>query len=220
MEDSRDERAKLRDRILATMLRVDTDHIGGVPPIAKLRVYEQMAVELAKQVELLLVVPAKPPMGHGGDGEYLKPSVMDKVVRYMGKPRSVETMVDMHASEPRSKAVRATDEDLETERQRMSPWVPMDNKLDLAVLGKLGEETGELVKILFRTIIQGLQERDPETGKINIHEVQNEIADVKAAGDTAIQHFGMNVPAIERRIERKQAGYWTWHGMLRAMGFK
>lgn len=48
-----------------------------------------------------------------------------------------------------------------------SDWQPITNKHDLAVLGKLGEEATELGSAIFRCIIQGLNEREPTTGKVN-----------------------------------------------------
>jgi hypothetical protein len=59
-------------------------------------------------------------------------------------------------------------------------WEPMTNKCDLAVLGKLGEEVCEAGAKLFRAIIQGINEADLETGKINKNAIEDELADIEA----------------------------------------
>lgn len=51
--------------------------------------------------------------------------------------------------------------------ERPSKWIPMTNLVDLAHLGKLLEECGELTGITARCIIQGIDEADPESGKKN-----------------------------------------------------
>src|SRR5678815_3471159 len=47
------------------------------------------------------------------------------------------------------------------------PWIPIDSKVELAIIGKLQEELGELQAILARSMIQGIYEKDPDTGAIN-----------------------------------------------------
>jgi NTP pyrophosphatase (non-canonical NTP hydrolase) len=89
------------------------------------------------------------------------------------------------------------------------PWHPIKNAVDLKHLGKLGEEVGELGRIVSRTIIQGLDGIDPENGKINREELQNEIADVIANIELCAQRFGLTVD--HERIRRKKAQQRAWH---------
>lgn len=52
--------------------------------------------------------------------------------------------------------------------ERPSKWIPITDFVALAHLGKAGEESAELSGILFRTIIQGIDGVDPDTGKSNL----------------------------------------------------
>lgn len=91
------------------------------------------------------------------------------------------------------------------------PWHPITNQLDLKHLGKLGEEACELGAALFRTIIQGIDELDPDTGKSNRSQVSDEIADVKANMELVIGHLRLATSEIEARSQRKIAHLKGWH---------
>lgn len=80
-----------------------------------------------------------------------------------------------------------------------SNWQPMTNKHDLAVLGKLGEEAGELSAAISRCIIQGLNEKHPSTGKSNRLWLEEELADAQALISLAIARLGLDQAAIEDR---------------------
>jgi phosphoribosyl-ATP pyrophosphohydrolase len=96
-----------------------------------------------------------------------------------------------------------------------SKWIPMTDLLALAHLGKLGEEAGELVSIISRCIIQGIDERDPDTGELNRIALGKEIADVIANGQLAIEHFGLSQNEIAERVTRKMDMKRKWHDMIR-----
>lgn len=102
-----------------------------------------------------------------------------------------------------------------TGNERPSKWIPMTNLIDLAHLGKLGEETGELIGIVSRCVIQGIGESDPETGKPNVQALMEEIADVYAMGELAIERFGLDREEISKRKLRKMNMKREWHKMLR-----
>ena len=85
----------------------------------------------------------------------------------------------------------------------VSNWQPITNKHELAILGKLGEESGELISALFRCIIQGLDEHEPETKKINRRWLEDEIADVLAMIHLATERLRLHTTEIEKRRERK-----------------
>lgn len=89
-------------------------------------------------------------------------------------------------------------------------WQPITNKHDLAVLGKLGEETCELGASLFRCIIQGIDEKEPVTGKINREWVEEEIADVKAQILLIQNRLNLNVARIAERAEKKYMYKSEW----------
>lgn len=98
--------------------------------------------------------------------------------------------------------------------ERPSKWIPMTNLVDLAHLGKLLEECGELTGITARCIIQGIDEADPESGKKNHLALTEEIADVVAMSELAIERFLLDRDLIKVRIERKRAMKRAWHAMI------
>lgn len=95
-----------------------------------------------------------------------------------------------------------------------SDWQPITNKHDLAVLGKLGEEVGELVSAIFRCIIQGLDESEPVTHKVNRKWLEDEIADVEAMLRQTKSRFDLHFQEIERRTIRKFAYKDVWFEAL------
>lgn len=100
--------------------------------------------------------------------------------------------------------------------ERPSKWIPMTgiDTIDAAALGKLGEEVNELGGILFRIFIQGIDEKDPETGKINRVALMEEIADVAAMSELVIERMGLNRDELNLRKQRKIAMKEEWFRML------
>ena len=94
----------------------------------------------------------------------------------------------------------------------ISPWMPEQDRIRLAVLGKLAEECNELAARCARAIIQGLDEQDPATGRTNLEEVAREIADVSACISIAENRLGILVD-IER-TSNKFTGFRRWHRMI------
>jgi NTP pyrophosphatase (non-canonical NTP hydrolase) len=95
-----------------------------------------------------------------------------------------------------------------------SPWQPMRDPLELAFLGKLLEEVNELGAAISRCIIQGIDEREPVTGKPNREWLEDEVADVAAGVQLVGEHFNLDLDRIERRIDRKKAHLRQWHRHL------
>lgn len=95
-----------------------------------------------------------------------------------------------------------------------SLWIPTSNPIDLAHIGKLGEEAAELARICHRIIIQGVDGVDPGNQLTNRIELQNEIADVYAMAGLCIARFKLNVDQIELRERRKRAMKRAWFSML------
>lgn len=100
-------------------------------------------------------------------------------------------------------------------RLHPDPWQPEQDRINLAVLGKMGEELGECVTVTNRCIIQGIDEREPETGVLNREWLMDEIADVIAAIRTGVAHFGLDQQSIDERVQTKIAHLQAWHKMLR-----
>ena len=96
----------------------------------------------------------------------------------------------------------------------MSPWVPMKSAIDLKHLGKLAEELGELQAAVARCIIQGVDEREPVTGKRNREWLEDEIADVIAGVELTVKHFKLDNLRIGSRALAKEERLREWHKML------
>lgn len=96
-----------------------------------------------------------------------------------------------------------------------SLWVPMSDPIDLAHLGKLGEEAAELARICSRIIIQGIEGTSPDDDKTNKHALEDEIADVFAMAGLCIARFKLSVDEISRREQGKKVMKRTWFDMLR-----
>ena len=94
-----------------------------------------------------------------------------------------------------------------------SPWHPMKDAVDLKHLGKLAEEMGEAVAAISRCIIQGINEHEPVTGKVNREWLEDELADVWAGMNLCCQHFGLDVLRMIERKRRKEKHLRQWHEM-------
>ena len=95
-----------------------------------------------------------------------------------------------------------------------NPWMPEDNKVTLAVLGKLIEEVNELGAALARCVIQGAQERHPVTGKANLEWLEEEIGDVLAGCQIAVDHFHLSRDRVSARIVLKTEHKRAWHKLI------
>lgn len=100
---------------------------------------------------------------------------------------------------------------------QISPWLPEQNRIRLAVLGKLIEECNELSARAARCIIHGVNEIDPDTGQPNIVELSKEMSDVMACIDTA---FAIGAHPSKSRTERKSAGFRRWHELIEGALFE
>jgi len=94
----------------------------------------------------------------------------------------------------------------------ISPWVPEQRPIHLALFAKLGEEAGELATRAARCISHGLAEKDPKTGRTNAEELAREQADVIACM-TMIEAC-LGIAPDDERIERKFEGYKRWHELI------
>lgn len=96
----------------------------------------------------------------------------------------------------------------------LNPWQPMSAPIDLKHMGKLGEELGEASAAVSRCIIQGIDEREPVTGKPNREWLEDEIADVLANFDLVVSHFVLDTDRIAARVKYKVGHLAKWHAML------
>jgi NTP pyrophosphatase (non-canonical NTP hydrolase) len=94
-----------------------------------------------------------------------------------------------------------------------SPWNPITDRLQLKLLGKLGEEASELTTVVCRCIIQGVDEVQPVSGKSNKLWLEEEIADVIANIALVTGSFDLNREFISRRAKEKVDYLKPWHEM-------
>lgn len=95
----------------------------------------------------------------------------------------------------------------------ISPWLPEQDRIRLAVLGKLIEELNEMSARAARCIIHGLDETDPDTGRLNRDELAREAADVKAC--LHVLGITEEVEADLHRTMTKVDGFGRWHKLIR-----
>jgi NTP pyrophosphatase (non-canonical NTP hydrolase) len=95
----------------------------------------------------------------------------------------------------------------------LNPWHPMTKPVDLKHLGKLGEELGECSAAVARCIIQGIDEAEPVTGKINRIWLEDEISDVLANFTLVINHFDLDDKRMADRLLVKVKHLSQWHKM-------
>jgi hypothetical protein len=102
----------------------------------------------------------------------------------------------------------------------VNKWVPTTNLMELRRLGKLGEELGELSNVASRCIIQGLDETDPGTGRVNRDRLLDELADVAAQIDCTITAFKLNAAHFGQRRRAKRDQMAEWEAMFGSEGAK
>lgn len=95
-----------------------------------------------------------------------------------------------------------------------SPWTPETSQHRLAVLGKLAEEGTEVATAAVRCIIQGIDEREPVTGKLNREWLEDEIADIRAQTNLAIAALELDEWRIHQRVMAKMAYTGSWQDTL------
>lgn len=94
-----------------------------------------------------------------------------------------------------------------------NPWHPMSDPVDLKHLGKFAEECNEGGAAAARCIIQGIDEVEPVTGKINRTWLEDEIADIMANAELVTQRFDLDRDRMEQRKQRKMAHLRQWHAL-------
>jgi hypothetical protein len=91
-----------------------------------------------------------------------------------------------------------------------APWHPMSETIDLKILGKLVEELAECISAVGRCQIQGIDESEPVTGKVNRAWLEDEMADVLNMFKIATRRYCLDTDRIERRAEKKRAHIEQW----------
>lgn len=96
----------------------------------------------------------------------------------------------------------------------LNPWRPMSKPIDQKHIGKLIEELGEATSAAARCLIQGIDEKEPITHKLNRDWLSEELADVLANIDLVVEHFGLDRTRMAVRVDRKKTHLRGWHSML------
>lgn len=96
----------------------------------------------------------------------------------------------------------------------MNPWQPIKDSFKLALLGKLIEELGELTAASGRCIIQGIDEVQPVTQKLNREWLGEEIADVIANCYFVRDYLGLDKMELGSRIKTKTKHLEEWHHLI------
>jgi hypothetical protein len=100
-----------------------------------------------------------------------------------------------------------------TNTHEPQPWEPEANPVNLAVLGKTVEEMGECLAAIGRTIVQGVDGRDPVTGEPNRQRIAEELDDLSAVTGHLRRELDLNLTAPIGRVDRKTRflGNWLRH---------
>lgn len=104
-------------------------------------------------------------------------------------------------------------DDEEAKTRKAQPWNPMADPTDIKVVGKLLEELGEAVSAAARCLIQGIEEKEPVTGKPNRDWLEDELADVGANMVMAANRFNLATQRMNLRSMQKQKFLASWHDM-------
>ena len=95
----------------------------------------------------------------------------------------------------------------------LTKWHATTNPTEIRRFGKLLEECGELVNVAARCIIQGIDEVDPGTERVNRYRLEDELADVAAQITATVDILGLNEKRIIARGVTKLDLMHEWEAM-------
>ena len=98
----------------------------------------------------------------------------------------------------------------------MNPWHVTTNKMEQRRLGKTTEELAELLAVVGRIGIQGIDEIDPSSGQTNRERLHDEVADVQAQLVLLKEFYRMNQHQIFERTMKKIASMHEWDRLVAA----
>lgn len=96
----------------------------------------------------------------------------------------------------------------------VSAWHVETDAYRIRRLGKSLEELGELVSVLARCIIQGVDETDPSSKEVNRIRMQKETSDVLAQLLLLVGAFKLDPESIDNRIHDKVESMYRWEELL------
>lgn len=143
-------------------------------------------------------------------------NIADGIRVYAGEPkddallaRRIEARLDQLEAELAEPAV----EPGYGEQIKMNPWQVCQDPKVLRRTGKSLEELGELIAVLARVIIQGIDEVDPGSGKTNRIRLENESADVLVQCRQTIEALALDRTRIEARVAEKDRQMVAWESL-------
>lgn len=95
----------------------------------------------------------------------------------------------------------------------LTKWHHTTNSTEIRRFGKLLEECGELVNVAARCIIQGIDEIDPGTGRVNRARLEDELADVSAQVVATVDMLDLDFEQIQARAFTKLDLMREWEAM-------
>lgn len=99
-------------------------------------------------------------------------------------------------------------------KHNLQPWHVETDSQRLRRFGKTLEELGELQAVVARCIIQGVDEIDPSSGKVNRKRLEEEIADVHAQLFLLRRTFNLDDEFIGQRSVDKMDQMHTWERLV------
>lgn len=99
-------------------------------------------------------------------------------------------------------------------KHNLSTWYVETDSQRLRRFGKTLEELGELQAVVARCIIQGIDEIDPSSGKVNRKRLEEEIADVDAQLGLLVYSFNLDQQYIHARSNDKVDQMHTWESLV------
>lgn len=98
--------------------------------------------------------------------------------------------------------------------KRVTKWTPTTQLSMLRRMGKLLEELNECGSVAARCIIQGIDEVDPSSQRVNRDRLGDEMADVLAQIECTVAMLDYDRDALALRVERKLASMAAWEAMF------
>lgn len=101
----------------------------------------------------------------------------------------------------------------------MTKWELEADTMTRRRVGKTAEECAELLAVLARISIQGIDAVDPASGKTNRQRMQEEIADVYAQLDECVSKISVDNIAISNRRTEKRRQMLEWEQLYQEHPF-
>lgn len=92
--------------------------------------------------------------------------------------------------------------------KKPNPWIPEENLIIRAILGKFIEEAGEAITAASRCLIQGLDEKHPITGKANIQWLEEEFDDLENMIKQARRRFQLESSYVRLGNKERHINEW------------